>query len=83
MWKWMAILPQNLEVLKDHPRHEGSRHWLRLYQPSGGPRSDLCGFNGIIGDTCPHCGRSENEVEFEANPPHYGMSFGFILSKSL
>lgn len=28
-------------------------------------RDPLCGFNGIIGDTCPHCGRSEETVEFE------------------
>lgn len=28
-------------------------------------RDPVCGFNGIIGDTCPHCGRSENNVEFE------------------
>lgn len=28
-------------------------------------RDPVCGFNGIIGDTCPHCGRSESNVEFE------------------
>lgn len=28
-------------------------------------RDPICGFNGIIGDTCPHCGRSEDNVEFE------------------
>ncbi len=28
-------------------------------------RDPICGFNGIIGDTCPHCGRTENHVEFE------------------
>ena len=28
-------------------------------------RDPVCGYNGIIGDTCPHCGRSENNVEFE------------------
>lgn len=28
-------------------------------------RDPVCGYNGIIGDTCPHCGRAENNVEFE------------------
>lgn len=30
-------------------------------------RDPVCGYNGIIGDTCPHCGRKENEgpVGFE------------------
>ena len=28
-------------------------------------RDPVCGFNGVIGDTCPHCGRSEDEHKFE------------------
>ena len=28
-------------------------------------RDPLCGFNGIIGDTCPCCGREENGRPFE------------------
>ncbi|MBQ3223357.1 MAG: anaerobic ribonucleoside triphosphate reductase [Clostridia bacterium] len=28
-------------------------------------RDPICGYNGIIGDTCPHCGRSEENVRFE------------------
>jgi ribonucleoside-triphosphate reductase len=28
-------------------------------------RDPVCGFTGIIGDTCPSCGRSEDEVRFE------------------
>ncbi len=28
-------------------------------------RDPICGYNGIIGDTCPNCGRSESNVEFE------------------
>ena len=28
-------------------------------------RDPVCGFNGIIGDTCPCCGRAEEEVHFE------------------
>ena len=28
-------------------------------------RDPVCGFNGIIGDTCPNCGRSEDNVQFE------------------
>ena len=28
-------------------------------------RDPLCGFNGIIGDTCPNCGREENGRPFE------------------
>ncbi|HIQ71232.1 MAG TPA: anaerobic ribonucleoside triphosphate reductase [Candidatus Onthenecus intestinigallinarum] len=28
-------------------------------------RDPVCGYNGIIGDTCPHCGRAEEEVHFE------------------
>lgn len=28
-------------------------------------RDPICGFNGIIGDSCPSCGRAEEEVHFE------------------
>ncbi|MDO4740113.1 MAG: anaerobic ribonucleoside triphosphate reductase [Eubacteriales bacterium] len=28
-------------------------------------RDPKCGYNGIIGDTCPHCGRKEEDVRFE------------------
>ncbi len=28
-------------------------------------RDPVCGYNGIIGDTCPNCGRSEDDVRFE------------------
>jgi len=28
-------------------------------------RDPVCGYTGIIGDTCPHCGRKEGNVKFE------------------
>ena len=28
-------------------------------------RDPVCGYNGIIGDTCPQCGRSEADEPFE------------------
>lgn len=28
-------------------------------------RDPVCGFTGIIGDTCPQCGRTEGNVPFE------------------
>ena len=28
-------------------------------------RDPVCGYNGIIGDHCPNCGRAEGEVHFE------------------
>lgn len=28
-------------------------------------RDSICGFSGVIGDTCPSCGRTEGEVPFE------------------
>ena len=28
-------------------------------------RDPECGYNGIIGDTCPHCGRKEDDMPFE------------------
>ena len=28
-------------------------------------RDPVCGYNGIIGDTCPKCGRSEGDIPFE------------------
>ncbi len=28
-------------------------------------RDPVCGYNGIIGDTCPHCGRGEDDIRFE------------------
>ena len=28
-------------------------------------RDPVCGYNGVIGDTCPNCGREEDDVPFE------------------
>ena len=28
-------------------------------------RDPVCGFTGVIGDTCPGCGRTEDNVKFE------------------
>jgi len=28
-------------------------------------RDPVCGYNGIIGDTCPNCGRHEDDIRFE------------------
>ena len=28
-------------------------------------RDPVCGYNGIIGDSCPNCGRTENDTHFE------------------
>ena len=28
-------------------------------------RDPVCGYNGVIGDTCPNCGRHEDDVRFE------------------
>ena len=28
-------------------------------------RDPVCGFNGIIGDSCPQCGRGEDDHRFE------------------
>lgn len=28
-------------------------------------RDPVCGYNGVIGDTCPNCGRTEDDVHFE------------------
>ena len=28
-------------------------------------RDPVCGYNGVIGDTCPNCGRREDDVRFE------------------
>ena len=28
-------------------------------------RDPLCGYNGIIGDHCPNCGRGEDDMPFE------------------
>ena len=28
-------------------------------------RDPVCGYNGIIGDCCPNCGRSEDDIRFE------------------
>jgi ribonucleoside-triphosphate reductase len=28
-------------------------------------RDPVCGFNGVIGDACPNCGRTEDEHKFE------------------
>ena len=28
-------------------------------------RDPVCGYNGVIGDTCPNCGRQEDDIRFE------------------
>ena len=35
---------------------------LRLHQPVD--RDPVCGYSGIIGETCPKCGRKEHDGEF-------------------
>ena len=39
-------------------------------------RDPVCGYNGIIGDTCPKCGRSETDGEygFRAHPQNHRLS---------
>ena len=58
-------IAQNLEVFEKIIRamKEAGIGYGSINHPVD--RDPICGFNGIIGDTCPHCGRSENEVEFE------------------
>jgi ribonucleoside-triphosphate reductase len=44
-------------------RKEEGRGYGRLTHPLD--RDPVCGFRGIIGETCPKCGRTEGDVPFE------------------
>ena len=37
-------------------------------------RDPVCGYNGVIGDTCPNCGRSRRRHPLRAHPPHHRLS---------
>ncbi|MGI6182815.1 MAG: anaerobic ribonucleoside triphosphate reductase [Candidatus Fimadaptatus sp.] len=56
---------QNLEAFEKIVRvmHDAGIGYGSINHPID--RDPVCGFNGIIGDTCPHCGRSEDDTSFE------------------
>lgn len=56
---------QNLEVFEKVVRcmHDAGIGYGSINHPVD--RDCMCGYNGIIGDTCPKCGRAEDEVPFE------------------
>ena len=56
---------QNLEAFEKIVRvmHDAGIGYGSINHPVD--RDPVCGFNGIIGDKCPHCGRAEEEVSFE------------------
>ena len=37
----------------------------------------VCGYNGVIDDKCPGCGRTEGDVPFETHPPHHRLPCGY------
>ncbi len=51
----------NLEAFEKIIRHmkEKNMGYCAINHPID--RDPICGYNGIIGDTCPHCGRKEDE----------------------
>ena len=64
---WTAIPPINLEAFEAVIRHmkESGMGYGSVIHPVD--RDPVCGYNGIIGDVCPKCGRTEEEhgVAFE------------------
>ena len=56
---------QNLEAFEKIVRHmhDTGVGYGSINHPVD--RDPVCGFNGIIGDTCPNCGREENGRPFE------------------
>ena len=56
---------QNLEAFEKIVRHmhKSGIGYGSINHPVD--RDPVCGFNGIIGDTCPHCGREEGGKPFE------------------
>ncbi|MBR6526234.1 MAG: anaerobic ribonucleoside triphosphate reductase [Clostridia bacterium] len=56
---------QNLEAFEKIVRHmhDTGIGYGSINHPVD--RDPVCGFNGIIGDTCPHCGREEGGKPFE------------------
>ncbi len=56
---------QNLEAFEKIVRHmhDTGVGYGSINHPVD--RDPICGFNGIIGDTCPNCGREENGRPFE------------------
>ena len=41
-------------------------------------RDPVCGYNGIIGDCCPHCGRGEDDIRFERSRRITGYLVGTL-----
>ncbi len=56
---------QNLEAFEKVVRcmHDAGIGYGSINHPVD--RDPVCGYNGIIGDTCPKCGRTEGDVKFE------------------
>ncbi len=56
---------QNLEAFERVVRymHDSGIGYGSINHPVD--RDPVCGYNGIIGDTCPKCGRTEGDVKFE------------------
>ncbi len=56
---------QNLEAFEKIVRHmhDTGVGYGSINHPID--RDPVCGYNGIIGDSCPQCGRSENDHKFE------------------
>lgn len=56
---------ENLDVFEKIVRcmHDAGIGYGSINHPVD--RDCVCGYNGIIGDTCPKCGRKEDEVPFE------------------
>ena len=53
-----------LKPLKNNKSYERSRNRIWFNQSSRRQRP-VCGFTGIIGNTCPSCGREEGDIKFE------------------
>ena len=56
---------QNLEAFEKIVRvmHDAGIGYGSINHPVD--RDPICGYNGIIGDTCPRCGRAEENTSFE------------------
>ena len=63
--KWTEIQQKNLAAFEKIVRamHDYGIGYGAINHPVD--RDPVCGFNGIIGDTCPKCGREEGDIPFE------------------
>ena len=64
-WSWNDKLEKTELVRQIHEMHDAGIGYGSINHPVD--RDPVCGYNGVIGETCPRCGRRESDelIKFE------------------